>query len=117
MDHVDVTVGLNREGWIVINSPSSPRSFPLSENWNVATVDATTIAAAHGIGTQTAPIVNTTLLGALVRVMGIVGLQDLEQAIAETIPKRAEPNQEATREAYEKVMMSTASGNRVPTVS
>jgi pyruvate ferredoxin oxidoreductase gamma subunit/2-oxoisovalerate ferredoxin oxidoreductase gamma subunit len=117
MEHVDVTAGLQPEGWIVINSAKPPQSFALSENWNVATVDATMIAAGNGIGTQTQPIVNTTMVGALVRVTGVVGLEDLEHAIAETIPKRAEANQKATREAFEKVVMSVASGNRVPSAS
>jgi pyruvate ferredoxin oxidoreductase gamma subunit/2-oxoisovalerate ferredoxin oxidoreductase gamma subunit len=113
MEHVDVTTGLQPDGWIVINSANPPQSFALNERWNVATVDATMIAAGNGIGTPTQPIVNTTMVGALVRVTGIVGLEDLERAIGETIPKRAENNQKATREAFEKVVMSTASGNRV----
>jgi 2-oxoacid:acceptor oxidoreductase gamma subunit (pyruvate/2-ketoisovalerate family) len=113
MEHVDVTKGLQPEGWIVINSANPPKAFALNENWNVATVDATMIAAGYGIGTQTQPIVNTTMVGALVRVTGIVGLEELERAIAETIPKRAEDNQKATREAYEKVVMAAATGNRV----
>jgi 2-oxoacid:acceptor oxidoreductase gamma subunit (pyruvate/2-ketoisovalerate family) len=117
MEHVDVTTGLQPKGWIVINSARPPQSFVLNENWNLATVDATKIAASNGIGTQTAPIVNTTMVGALVRVTGIVGLEDLEHALAETFPKRAEANQNATREAFEKVVMSAASGNRVPSVS
>lgn len=117
LEHVDVTTGLQEGGWIVINSARPPQSFELHHSWNLATVDATTIAAANGIGTETQPIVNTTILGALVRVTGIVELDHLVQAIGQTIPKRAEDNQNATREAYEKVIMSSRSGNRVPSVS
>ncbi len=116
MEHVDVTAGLNGDGWILINSPLPPQSFPLHEHWNLATVDATTIAASHGIGTQTQPIVNTTILGALVHVTGIVELDHLVEAIAQTFHKRAEDNQKATRDAHEKVVMSSRSGNRVSTV-
>jgi Pyruvate/2-oxoacid:ferredoxin oxidoreductase gamma subunit len=53
------------------------------------------------------------MVGALVRVTGIVELEHLVQAIGQTIPKRAENNQDATREAFEKVLMSTLSGDRV----
>jgi pyruvate ferredoxin oxidoreductase gamma subunit/2-oxoisovalerate ferredoxin oxidoreductase gamma subunit len=116
LDHVDVTVGLQEDGWIIINSPRPPASFELHKSWNVATVDAITIAASNGIGTETQPIVNTTMVGALVRVTGIVELDHLVQAIGQTIPKRAENNQNATRQAYEKVVMSSRSGNRVPSV-
>jgi Pyruvate/2-oxoacid:ferredoxin oxidoreductase gamma subunit len=56
-------------------------------------------------------------VGALVRVTGIVELEHLERAIAETIPKRAENNQKATREAFERVVMCASSGSRVPSVS
>jgi pyruvate ferredoxin oxidoreductase gamma subunit/2-oxoisovalerate ferredoxin oxidoreductase gamma subunit len=117
IEHTDVTQGLRPEGWIVINSPQPPQSFSLNQNWNLATVDATTIAAANGIGTLTQPIVNTTMVGALVRVTGIVHLKDLEWAFSDTFKKRVEANQKATREAYEKVMMSTAIRDRVPSVS
>jgi len=113
IDHVDVTTGLHDNGWIIINSSLPPRAFDLHKSWNLATVDATSIAASHGIGTETAPIVNTTMVGALVRVTGVVELEHLVQAIGQTIPKRAENNQDATREAFEKVLTSTPSGDRV----
>jgi pyruvate ferredoxin oxidoreductase gamma subunit/2-oxoisovalerate ferredoxin oxidoreductase gamma subunit len=117
IDHVDVTTGLHDDGWIVINSPLPPQEFDLHKSWNLATVDATSIAASHGIGTETAPIVNTTMVGALVKVTGIVELEHLVQAIGQTIPKRAENNQNATKEAFEKVLMSSTSGDRVPSAT
>ncbi len=117
MEHTDVTQGLRPEGWIVINSPQPPQSFPLNENWNLATVNATTIAATNGIGSVTQPIVNTTMIGALVRVTKIVELEDLEWALAETFKKRVQDNQKATREAYEKVSIRAATGDRVTSVS
>jgi 2-oxoacid:acceptor oxidoreductase gamma subunit (pyruvate/2-ketoisovalerate family) len=117
MEYVDVTTGLHPEGWIVINSPLPPESFPLSQSWNIATVDATAIAAHHGIGTETQPIVNTTMVGALARVTGLVSLENLERAVSESVPARAEANREATREAYESVSMQAASAQSAATVS
>lgn len=116
LEHVDVTTGLQEDGWIVINSSFPPRSFDLHKSWNVATVDATTIAASHGIGTETQPIVNTTMVGALVRATGIVDIDHLVEAIGQTIPKRAEANQNAARDAYERLVMSSPSRTRVKTV-
>jgi len=107
IEHVDITAGLRPEGWIIINASQPPQDFPLHKTWHVASVDANSIAAKYRIGTQTQPIVNTTMVGALVRVTGIVGLEELTRAIAETIPSRTEANQNATREAYENVVMST----------
>ena len=116
IEHTDVTQGLHPEGWIVINSSQSPQSFSLNKNWNLATVDGTTIAATNGIGTLTQPIVNTTMIGALVRVTQIVEIEDLEWALAETFKKRVEDNQKATRAAYEKVSIRAAIGDRVTSV-
>lgn len=117
MDYVDVTTGLDPQGFIVINSPLPPERFPLNETWNLASVNATVIAAHHGIGTATQPIVNTTVVGAFARVTGLVSLENLERAIAETVPGRAEANQAATREAWETVVMREASALRAEAVS
>jgi 2-oxoacid:acceptor oxidoreductase gamma subunit (pyruvate/2-ketoisovalerate family) len=117
MDYVDVTTGLDPKGWIVINSPLPPESFPLNESWNLATVAATAIAARHGIGTKTQPIVNTTMVGAFARVTGLVRLEHLERAIGESVPARAEANQEANREAYESVVIREASARHAEAVS
>jgi Pyruvate/2-oxoacid:ferredoxin oxidoreductase gamma subunit len=57
------------------------------------------------------------MIGALVRVTKIVELEDLEWALAETFKKRVQDNQKATREAYEKVSIRAATGDRVTSVS
>ena len=113
IDYVDITAGLRPDGWIIINASQSPQDFPLHKTWHVASVNANSIAAKYRIGTVTQPIVNTTMVGALVRVTGIVGLDELTRAIAETIPGKGETNQNAAREAYESVVMSTPSNRRV----
>ncbi|MHC4235060.1 MAG: 2-oxoacid:acceptor oxidoreductase family protein, partial [Planctomycetota bacterium] len=67
-----ILTGLEPEGWIILNSPEQPEAF--AEQFagrNVATVDATEIAVANGLGTKTVPIVNTTILGAAARSFGL----------------------------------------------
>ena len=105
--YVDVTEGLHSGGWIVINAPVMPESYTQFTSFRVATVDATRIAARHGIGTATQPIVNTTMIGAFIRVTGLVRWESLERAIAETFPDAAEKNIRAAREAYETVQART----------
>lgn len=104
IEAVNVTDGLKEGGWVLINSPLPPEEFPaLAERFRVATVDASSIAVAHRLGTSTAPIVNTAILGAFSRVTGIVGLDALAEAIREVVPIKPDANIAAAKEAYEKV--------------
>ncbi len=60
-----VAEGLKPGGWILVNSPEPPETFAEAfPAWRLATVDATAIARAHGLGTRSVPIVNTALAGA-----------------------------------------------------
>jgi hypothetical protein len=98
--------GLKPEGGIVVNTKKSPREFAeelRSQGFNppaiVATVDATEIALKH----LRAPIVNTAMLGAFVRVSGVVKLETVEKVVEERFADRphiVKPNIEAIREAY-----------------
>lgn len=103
---VDVTAGLSRDGVVLINSPKEPASFEFSDLYRVATVDATAIAARHRIGTATAPIVNTTMVGAFARATGLVSLESVHRAIEKTIPgKVSEANNAAATEAGDLLML------------
>ncbi|MCX6363111.1 MAG: 2-oxoacid:acceptor oxidoreductase family protein [Actinobacteria bacterium] len=67
-----VAAGERSGGWIVINTGQPPETFAgVFPGRRVATVDANAIAVAHGLGTQAVPIVNTALLGAMARVLGM----------------------------------------------
>lgn len=103
---VDVTAGLARDGVVLINSPKEPAAFEFSDLYRVATVDATAIAARHRIGTATAPIVNTTMVGAFARATGLVSLESVHRAIEKTIPgKASEANNAAATEAGDLLML------------
>ncbi|HSG09864.1 MAG TPA: 2-oxoacid:acceptor oxidoreductase family protein [Longimicrobiales bacterium] len=64
--------GLKPGGWILLNTESGLNGFAeqFPEN-RVATVDATALARAHGLGTRSVPIVNTALAGAVARILGV----------------------------------------------
>lgn len=97
---VDVTAGLKAGGSILINSDRAPESYPeLLARYRVATVDASGIAAAHGIGSRTQPIVNTAILGAFARWSGLVELESVCDAVLEEVPVRCAANQAAARAA------------------
>ena len=101
---VDVTAGLKDGGTIVINSTKAPSEIDLPEKFNIATVDANAIAVKHGLGSRSTPIVNTAILGAFSKATGIVGLDAVERAIAESVPLYPEKNAATTHEAFEKVI-------------
>jgi 2-oxoacid:acceptor oxidoreductase gamma subunit (pyruvate/2-ketoisovalerate family) len=101
LDLVDVTSGLKDGGWILINSPKSPSDFPQFKKYKVATVDANRIAAENRLGTTTAPVVNTVILGAFSKISGLVGLKAVIDGIKEYVPSKPEANAAAAKAAFE----------------
>lgn len=107
---VDVTAGLKAGGSILINSDEAPDAYPeLLTRYRVATVDASGIAAAHGIGSKTQPIVNTAILGAFARWSGLVQLESVCEAILEEVPVRGAANQAAAQAAADALVTAEPS--------
>lgn len=102
LDLVDVTAGLKEGGWILINTPKSPSDFIRYKKYRVATVDANRIAAENGLGTATAPVVNTVILGAFSKATGLVGLKAVLEGIKEYVPSKPEANMAAAQAAFER---------------
>ncbi len=96
---VDVTAGVGPDGVIIVNSAMSPEELGLKGDFKVITVDGTTIAVDHGLGTRLAPIVNTTMLGAFAKASGVVSLDAVCASIKKYFPKGK--NAEAATAAYE----------------
>ena len=96
----DITAGLKRSGWILVNSTSAPEDLHLPRTFSVATCDATGIALRHGLGTRTSPIVNTAMVGAFVSLTGIVGLESVVAEIPGVVPIGIETNEAVTRDAF-----------------
>lgn len=59
-------------GAIILNTPADKSDDKVHfTGRTVSTIDATSIAVANGLGTRTVPIVNTTMAGAVARVLGL----------------------------------------------
>ncbi len=101
LEVVDVTAGLKKNGWIIINSPNPPSAFLQLSRFRVATVDANRIAQENGLGSTTAPVVNTVILGAFSKITGLVGLPAVIECIQEYVPSKKEANIAAAQAAYE----------------
>jgi len=99
----DITQGLKDGGWIVINSEKDPKEFRLSDQFHVATVDASGIAIRHRLGSKAAPIVSTVVLGAFAKVTGLLRLSKVLEAIRENAPVYIDQNVAGAREAYQRV--------------
>ena len=70
---------LKEGGSIIVNTP--PENTDYREHFTgrrVSTIDATSIAVANDLGTRTVPIVNTTMAGAMGRVLGLTLTEVLE---------------------------------------
>ena len=106
MELVDVSEGIKTEGLILVNSGLSPEKLSkiARPGVSVATVDASHIAAKHGLGSRTQPIVNTAILGALANVMEGISLDNVTVAIQENIAIKTAANVRACKEAYENVV-------------
>jgi len=95
-------------GVIIVNTPEDKTDY--QEHFSgreVATVDATSIAVAHGLGTRTVPIVNTTMAGAVARALNL-SLSDMLAALDHL--NFAGSNKTCAREAFKKVHSSTVPG-------
>ena len=97
---VDVASGIKPSGMILVNSEKDGGDFHFNSEARTVTIDVTSIALKHGLGTRTAPIVNTSVLGAFARISGEVGLESLLTAVREFAPVKREENAMAAEEAY-----------------
>ena len=100
VEAIDITEGLKPGGTIIINSDRRPEDFAFHRTFRVRTINATEIAVKHRLGTLAAPIVNTAIAGAVVKILGLTALASLAQAIREGIAIKPEDNVQAAEEAF-----------------
>ncbi len=103
---VDVAKGLKDGGWALLNTHKKPEDFrDQIKKGKLATVDATNIAIENRLGSKTSPIVNTAILGALVKISNVVSIDTLVESVLEKSPVKKEENAKAAKEAYEKTLI------------
>ena len=98
---VNVTEGLKSDGTLVVNTTKSPEELKKELNFQgkVATVDASKIAREE-LGV---PITNTTMLGALIKTVGLVKLDSAKAPMEHRFGRIAKKNLAALNRAYEEV--------------
>ncbi|MFZ2446922.1 MAG: 2-oxoacid:acceptor oxidoreductase family protein [Syntrophobacteraceae bacterium] len=103
LNAVDVTRGLRPGGWVLLNAPGPPARPERFSGYRLALVDATRIALRHELGTRTHPIVNTAVMGAFAKMLGMPPMDSVALAVEEEIPEHFERNLLAAKDAYEAV--------------
>jgi len=100
---VNVTSGLKTSGMVVVNTSKPVKQIrqEFSLNWSLATIDATKIAR-ELLGV---PIVNTTMIGALLKAAGVVKLESLLEPLRHRFGRLAERNINAMKKAYEETVV------------
>ena len=100
----DVMAGLKPNGKLIVNSNREPREVAKKMGFkgDVAVVNATSVA----LEVLGAPIVNTAILGAVVRVLDIVSAKSVIEVFKKKFPPAlAEKNIKAFSIAYEKTVV------------
>ncbi len=98
---IDVTAGLKEGGLVLINSDKLPQDFNIDKKFTVETVDATSIAVKHHLGSRATPIVNTAIVGAFAKISGLVKIESVLEAVKEEVPVKPDENAAAASEAYD----------------
>ena len=87
---------------VIINTTGNVINYALSKKFKVSGFDASSIALNHSLGSESAPIVNTSMLGAFSKLTGEITLKSLTKAIKENIYIKQKENIDAAIDAYEK---------------
>ncbi len=102
--------GVPEEGLVLLNTPeSSGDRAACFDGLSLAMVDATAIAAAHGIGSSSRVIVNTTMVGAYCRAVGLPA-RSLEEVF--TAAGLSAADLDAAREAFDAVSVRKGGSRR-----
>lgn len=83
LKYQEVTSGLGREGWLIVNSWRHPKELDIKGDFNIATADATRVCSNLRLIVAGLTVVNTAMLGAFVRATKVVDMASIEKVIRE----------------------------------
>ena len=106
--------GVKKDSAVLVNSPHRPEDMDQFKDYRAATVDASSIALKHGLGSPASPIVNTAILGAFARFSEIVSCESVIESIKELIRRKTEQNIAALKESYESLRAAGVSEKETP---
>ena len=101
LKYQEVTSGLCRGGWLVVNSWQHPKELNIKGDFNIATADATRVCRELGLIVAGLTVVNTAILGTLVCATKMVDMASIEKVIRERFSDNAiDINLAAIRKTY-----------------
>ena len=109
LKYQEVTSGLDKGGWLVVNTRQHPKELNIKGGFNIATADATGVCLELGLIVAGLVIVNTAMLGAFVRTTKMLDMASIEKAIREKFSNNAEINLAAIKKTYEITMLEKMS--------
>jgi len=98
---VDITAGLKDGGIIVVNSPKSPSELNLDKKFKVFTADCTHLALKLQLLAAGQVILNTPILGALIKAKELVKLESIKKVIQERFVGDDGKNSQAAEMSYQ----------------
>ena len=100
---LDVTSGLKAKGTVIINTKKSAEQIrsEFGITGRLAIVDATKIAQ-ESLGV---PIVNTTMVGALIKATNVIALEAMKEPLENRFGRLAERNIKAMERAYQETLI------------
>ena len=100
---MNITSGLKEKGTVIINTkkPAEQIRSEFGIKGRLATVNATSIAR-ELLGV---PIVNTTMLGALIKATNVIKLESVSKPLEKRFGRLAERNFKATEKAYNETVV------------
>lgn len=102
LKYEEVISGLERDGWLIVNSSLHPRELKIKGDFNIAVADATKVCRELGLMVGGLPMVNTAMLGAFACATKIVDLPNIEKVIRERFSNNAvDINLAAIRKTYD----------------
>jgi pyruvate ferredoxin oxidoreductase gamma subunit/2-oxoisovalerate ferredoxin oxidoreductase gamma subunit len=103
MRKVDIVQGAKPGALILLNCKDHENQIRIAGSFRVAGVDAVKIALKYGLGSKTAPVINTVIIGAFARLAGDLALSNLLEAIETGVPANPKQNMAAAEAAYQAV--------------
>ncbi|MBN1693627.1 MAG: pyruvate ferredoxin oxidoreductase subunit gamma [Dehalococcoidales bacterium] len=101
LEKVNVTSGLKKGGWVIVNTRKTAKEIQkeFKIKYPVATVNASKIAR-EVLGV---PIVNTSMLGAVVRITGVIDKKSVHAPLEKRFGRLGERNIKAMETAFKQV--------------
>ncbi|MBD3229866.1 MAG: pyruvate ferredoxin oxidoreductase [Candidatus Lokiarchaeota archaeon] len=100
LDSANVTDGLEDDGIIIINSKKTPKELGLNA-YKVYSVDVTSIAEELNLYSAGSLVLNTPILGAIIKVLKITSLENIKKIISKKFPNDNGINALAAEKTYE----------------